>query len=219
VTLAALRIDAPPSPQARTTVWADLAAGWQALRRSVDVLVVIATFILAILGASGFLIVGLPALVETQLHSGAGAYGLLLGIAGLAEVAGALLLTRLPLRHLALSAVCAWAVLGVFRLPLGFISALPAAAALLTLTGLASAVTDIPLIALVQARIPNQHLAKVLGLWEAGIAGAIAVAPPLAAVVLKEVGLAGGFALSGVILIVLGAAAALVLARLPVRRH
>jgi len=40
--------------------------------------------------------------------------------------------------------------------------------------------TDIPLIALVQQRIPDRHLAKALGLREAGIAGAIAIAPIIA---------------------------------------
>ena len=49
----------------------------------------IATFTLAILAASGFLTVGVATLVGTKLDAGGGAYGLLLGIAGVAEVLGA----------------------------------------------------------------------------------------------------------------------------------
>jgi MFS family permease len=181
--------------------------------------VVITTFVLAILLASGFLSVGVLALVQTQLHGGAGQYGLLLGISGLAEVVGALLLTYLPLRNLAVSAALAWCILGLFRLPLGFITALPGAAALLGLTGVASALTDIPLIALVQSKVPDRHLAKVLGLWEAGIIGAIALAPLPASFLLAHLGLAGGFGFSGSMLLILGSVSALLVVRIQVRRQ
>ena len=48
--------------------------------------------------------------------------GVLLGVAGLAEVAGAFAVAKLPLRNLALTAVLAWALLGAFRFPLGLTS-------------------------------------------------------------------------------------------------
>lgn len=219
VTLALMRIPAITSPTSRPGLWADLLAGWQALRLAPEVQVVITTFVLAILIASGFLTVGVVALVNTQLHGSAGQYGFLLGIAGLAEVAGALILTRLPLRNLALSAVLAWAVLGVFRLPLGFVTVLPGAAALLGLTGMLSALTDIPLIALVQSQISHRHLAKVLGLWEAGIIGAMSVSPLLASFILTHIGLQEGFVLSGATLIVLGSASALLLVRIQAKQR
>jgi MFS family permease len=81
------------------------------------------------------------------------------------------------------------------------------------LTGFASALTDIPLVALVQRRIPDRHLAKVFGLWDGGIAGAIAPAPVIAAFLIAHVGVRTGFMLSGAALIALAAAAALILAR------
>ena len=70
---------------------------------------------------------------------------------------------------------------GAFRFPLGLAASPLLAAGLLAVTGFASALTDIPLTALVQQRIPDRHLAKALGLWEAGIAAAIAIAPVIAA--------------------------------------
>ena len=219
VTLALMRIPVASLPQQRPGLWADLFAGWNALRQAPEVQIVIATFVLAILIASGFLTVGVLALVNSQLHGSAGQYGFLLGIAGLAEVAGALILTRLPLRNLALSAVVAWALLGVFRLPLGFVTILPGAAALLVFTGMLSALTDIPLIALVQSQIPHHHLAKVLGLWEAGIIGAMSVAPLLASFILTHIGLQGGFALSGTALVVLGSISALLIVRIQARQR
>ncbi|MFF5362004.1 MFS transporter [Streptomyces scabiei] len=139
-------------------------------------------------------------------------YGLLLGIAGLAEVAGALLLARIPIRRLAPVALLAWALLGVFRLPLGLATSPVVAAALLALTGLASALTDIPLIALVQQRIPDGHLAKALGLWEAGIAGALAVSPFIASTVVSLVGVRAAFVLSGAALVTLALVASTILA-------
>ncbi len=67
-------------------------------------------------------------------------------------MSGALVIARLPLRHLARTAVLAWVLLGAFR-----------------------------------------HLAKALGLWEAGIAGATAIAPLIATAIIDSVGVATGF--------------------------
>src|SRR5215468_1441509 len=217
VTLTA--IDArPASPaRARPGLRDDLGAGLAALRREPDVLLVIATFVLALTAASGFLTVGVIALVGQELGGHAGEYGLLLGIAGAAEVFGALAIARLHLRNLARTAVLAWVLLGAFRFPLGLAAGPLLAAGLLAVTGFASALTDIPLIALVQQRIPDRHLAKALGLWEAGIAGAIAIAPVIATAIIDSVGVSPAFMLSGAALIVIGAAAALALNRTAVR--
>jgi 2-methylaconitate cis-trans-isomerase PrpF len=83
------------------------------------------------------------------------------------------------------------------------------AAVLLAATGLASALTDIPLIALVQQRIPSRHLAKALGLWEAGVAGALAISPFVASTAITLAGVRNAFLLSGAAVVVLVAAAAL----------
>jgi MFS family permease len=204
--LSALRVRRPAPAGQRVRLGADLAAGLAALRAAPDVLVVIATFVLALAVASGFLAVGLVVLVGQG-----GEYGLMLGIAGLAEIAGALVLVRLPLPRLAVTAVLAWALLGAFRLPLGLVHAPAAIAVLLAVTGLASALTDIPLIAFVQQRIPEAHLAKALGLWEAGIAGALAVSPFLASSVIGHIGVDRAFMVSSAVLIALALAAAVAL--------
>jgi MFS family permease len=207
------RLHVPHVAAERIGLRADLAAGFAVLRETPDVMVVIGTFVLALVAASGFLTVGVVALVGERLDGQGGEYGLLLGIAGIAEVGGALAVARLPLRNLALTAVLAWAVLGAFRFPLGLAATPLAAGALLAVTGFASALTDIPLVALVQRRIPDRHLAKVFGLWEGGIAGAVALAPVIAAFLIAHVGVRTGFMLSGVALIALSGAAALTLAR------
>jgi MFS family permease len=214
-TLAAIRVGPARPTGQRLGLRADLAAGLAAVRREPEVMIVIGTFVLALVAASGFLTVGVVALVGEGLGGQAGELGLLLGIAGVAEVVGALALARLrlPPRNLALIAVLAWALLGVFRFPLGLAATPLWAAALLAITGLASALTDIPLIALVQQRIPDRHLAKALGLWEAGIAGAVALAPVIAATTIDHLGVTTGFMLSGAALILIGTAAALLLTR------
>jgi MFS family permease len=210
-TLAALRARPVAHAEQSIGLRADLAAGLAALRAEPDVLIVIATFILALLAASGFLTVGVVALVGECLAGNGGDYGLLLGIAGVAEVLGALALARLSLPNLAHTAVLAWALLGAFRFPLGLAETPLIAAVLLAMTGFASALTDIPLIALVQQRMPARHLAKALGLWEAGIAGALAVAPFVAAATIDQVGVRSAFMLSGAALIALAATAAVTL--------
>ena len=214
VTLAAIGVPLASPARTRPGLRDDIGAGLAVLRREPDVLLVIATFVLALAAASGFLTVGLIALVGQKLGGHAGEYGLLLGIAGVAEVFGALVIARLHLRNLALTAVLAWVLLGAFRLPLGLAASPLLAAGLLAVTGFASALTDIPLIALVQQRIPDRHLAKALGLWEAGIAGAIAIAPIIATTIIDSAGVGPGFMLSGAALILIGTTAALALHRI-----
>ncbi|MFB6436588.1 MFS transporter [Streptomyces sp. NPDC056411] len=217
-TLAAVRVRRPAGPRHRTGLGADLAAGLKALRAEPDVLVVIATFVVALAATSGFLTVGLAALVGERFGAQGGQYGLLLGIAGVGEVVGALLLARLPIRRLALTAVLAWALLGVFRFPLGLAQSPAIAATLLAMTGMASALTDIPLIALVQQRLPDRHMAKALGLWEAGTAGALAVAPLVASTTVEATGIGTAFMLSGAALVGLSALSAITVLRFARRR-
>lgn len=93
-----------------------------------------------------------------------------------------------------------------------------AAPALMAATGLCSAVTDVSLITVVQRRVPEQHLAKVLGLWEAGIADGAALSAPLAAAVITLAGLAAGFALCGAALMAAAFASAWLLRRLTAAR-
>ncbi|MBM4791293.1 MFS transporter [Streptomyces sioyaensis] len=211
--VAAIRVARPASTGGRVGLWSDLAAGLRAVRAAPDVLVVIVTFVLALALTSGFLTVGLVAVVGKGSQ-----YGLLLGTSGVAEVVGALLIAGLRIRRPALAAVLAWALLGIFRAPLGTVNSGAVAAFLLIATGLASALTDIPLIALVQQRIPERHLAKALGLWEAGIAGALAVSPFVASTAITLAGVEVAFLLSGAVLVVLAATAALTLARVSARQ-
>ncbi len=213
VTLTALRVPRASQEHSRPGLRDDLRDGLAALRREPDVMVVIGTFVLALVAASGFLTVGIIALVGQRLGGHAGEYGLLIGIAGVAEVFGALVIARLRLPNLARVAVLAWVLLGAFRFPLGLAAGPLVAAGLLAATGFASALTDIPLIALVQQRMPERHLAKALGLWEAGIAGAVAIAPVIATAIIDTVGVSAGFMLSGAALVVIGAVAALALTR------
>ena len=205
------------APQADPGMRRDLAAGWRAVRSARDVPLMLGTFVVALVLASGFLAVGLPAWVA-RAHAGPGTLGLLQGTAGAAELAGALVLSRLRLRRLALAAVAAWGLLGGFRLFLGAASRLAIGLPLMAGTGLASAATDIPLIALLQARIPARHLGKAMALWYTGIAAALTISPPLAALAIRAWGLTASFALSGLALAALSGLSMLRLLRRPPRR-
>jgi len=80
-------------------------------------------------------------------------------------------------------------------------------------TGLASAATDLPVIALLQARIPARHLGKAMALWQAGVAAAVTLSPLLAAPVIGAAGLTAGFAVSGAALVALSGLSLLALTR------
>jgi sugar phosphate permease len=108
--------------------------------------------------------------------------------------------TRIHPRRLARASLLGWVVLGLFRLPLGWTSSLDQALPLMMLTGCASAVTDVPLITLVQKTISDRDLGKIVGLWEAGIVDASAVSAPLAGVLIAFGGLQLGFVLSGALI-------------------
>lgn len=212
-TLAAIRPAASAvPPQADAGMRNDLVAGWRTVRAAPDVLLVLGTFVTALVAASGFLTVGLPAWAA-RAHGGPATLGLLQGAAGVAELAGALALARLRLRRLAMLAVGAWAVLGGFRLFLGSAGQLAAGLPLMAGTGLASAATDIPLIALLQTALPGRHLGKAMALWYTGIAAATTISAPLAALAIHAWGLTASFALSGAALIALSGLSLLRLAR------
>ncbi|MGW2722646.1 hypothetical protein [Streptomyces sp. NPDC001492] len=58
------------------------------------------------------------------------------------------------------------------------------------------------MIALVQ-RIPSHHLAKALGLWETGVAGALATSPLVASTAVTHAGVENAFLLSGAAVVAL----------------
>jgi MFS family permease len=213
--LTALAAGPRGSEHTRRRLREDLGGGYQALRQTPELLIVIGVFVTAIFFASGFLTVGTAQLAAERLGGGVGGYGLLLGFAGIAETLGAFAFTRIQPSRLAQTSLLGWVVLGVFRLPLGWASSLAEALPLIVLTGFASAVTDVPLITLAQKTIADRDLAKVLGLWEAGIVGASAASAPLAGALIAGTGLQVGFMLSGALVTCAGLTGMLLLGMRP----
>lgn len=123
---------------------------------------------------------------------------------------GALLISRWRITNFALTGTAAWIVLGAFRAPLGLTHSWLLIALLLAATGMASALTDISLVCLVQQRVPPAHLAKALGVWESGIALAVSASPFFAAAVVAHAGPRAGFVVSGTAITLVGLAAACV---------
>lgn len=195
--LAALRTRDVQQAGQTTTLRRDLAHALIALRQDPRLPIVIGVFVTAIFFASGFLTVGLTALTADRFGGSAARYGVLVGVAGLAETVAALGFIRIPVRRPALASAAGWVVLGLFRAPLGSTSSFGEALVLLGFTGAASALTDVPLIALAQKSVPSRDLAKILGLWEAGILGASAASAPLAGGLIAGLGVRLGFIVSG----------------------
>jgi MFS family permease len=185
----------------------ELADGVRVVRQLPDVALAIATFAVSLLLVSGFRTVGLTALVGTRFGNDPATYGFLNAVLGVAEVVGALALSRIRMMDLAAWAMLSWAALGLFRAPLGFSPHVPAAAALLGLTGLASAAADVSIVTLIHTRVDGRWLGRTFGLWQTATAAAAALSPLLAAFVFSRTGIAAGFAVSGIMVATLGLSA------------
>lgn len=154
-------------------------------------------FALGIFFAAGAREVALPVLVGHGLHQSAGSFGIMLGAAGVGELLGNLIVGQFKIANKA-SATCAgWILLGLARAPLGLIPAWQMGAGLLLSSGGFSALTDAPLLSLMQERTGAAHLGRVMSLWLTLVYAADAVAAPAMGGLLALMPIAGVFLLAG----------------------
>ena len=120
---------------------------------------------LGILMVAGILRLGLPAFVKEVLDGGADVYGLLLGAMGLGTVLGATGVGRLRSGNHAVLLFGGWVLYGLLLGAIGLTSWLPVALTIALLTGLAGALIDVMIIAVIQLNIPQQQMGKVLAFF------------------------------------------------------
>jgi MFS family permease len=187
------------------TSWREFAAGVAVLRPRRALSAAVVVLGVAVTFSAGTWIVGVPELVRTNLHRGAGGFSLvMIGYAVGAIVAGAVLAHR-PVRRKALGSLLAWAFYLPAYLVLGFAGSLPitVAGAFLAALGQASAVVLVN--AAAQEQVPDRVLGRVMGLISlvhrgAHATGLLFVSPLFAAVAPDAVfvGAAGAIAAVGI---------------------
>jgi len=178
---------------------AEIGDSFSVARRDLLLWVPILVFTLGLLFAAGVRLVALPVLVGRTLHQSAGAFGLMLGAAGVGEMAGNVILGQFLIRAKGTAAALGLALLGLFRAPLGLIPNWRLGAGLLFGSGCVSALTDAPLISLLQERTPEAKLGRVIGLVGTLAYGADALAAPLIGGLLVIMPVAAVFLLCGLL--------------------
>lgn len=186
-----------PSTVARRHVVAEAAEGFATVRRDLLLWAPLAVFGFGILFAAGVREVALPVLVRGPLHEGAAVFGLMIGAAGVGELLGNVVIGGFVVRAKGTAACLGWALLGFFRAFLGLIPIWGLGAGLLFCTGGMSALTDVPLVSLLQERTPEAQLGRVLSLWRSLAYAAIAVAAPVVGGLLAVLPVAWVFLLCG----------------------
>jgi len=194
----------------RRSVLAEAAEGLGAVRGDLLLWLPTVVFALGIVFAAGVRQVALPVLVRDRLHQNAQAFGLMLGAAGVGEVLGNVLIGRVAIHAQGTATTLGWLLLGLLRAPLGLVPAWQPGAALLFATGGVSALTDVPMISLMQQRSPEAQLGRVLALWRTLIYGSGAIAAPFVGALLSVLPVEAVFAVCGLLTAAIGGGGALV---------
>ncbi|MGI8550712.1 MAG: MFS transporter, partial [Dehalococcoidia bacterium] len=200
---------AGPAP-ARGGIIGEIGDGIETVRGDLLLWVPVLVFTLSILFAAGVRIVALPVLVRQTLHQTAGSFGLILGAAGVGELIGNIVIGQFLIRAKGTATSLGWALLGSLRAPLGLIPDWRLGAGLLFGSGCVSALTDAPLIALLQERTAEAQLGRVMGLWRTLLYGADTLAAPLIGGLLVVLPITAVFLLCGLLTSAIGLLGAIV---------
>ncbi len=194
-----------------------LREGLAALRPRRALTTGVVTFGLAMTVTTGCWIAGVPTLIRSSLHRGAGGFSIvMIGFAAGSIAVGAVL-ARIPLRSKARASMLAWlADLPAFLL-LALATSLPLAVAAAVFSGVAESLAYVLLTSAAQEEIPDAVLGRVLGLISfvhrgAHAAGLLLVSPIFAIADARPI-----FGVAAVAVALVGLGGALVAARLGTR--
>ncbi len=178
------------------------AGGWGRLRHLVRtwrlLQVALVIVIVGNLTIGGMMFVALPALAHGPLHAGAGGYGALLAAFGGGALVGGLLAGaagRLPRPAVVILGLTLVQATGVAALP--FAGGVAGAAAVLAVAGLATGITNVLYLTLVQRTAPPDLLGQIMGVFAFATLGLYPVSVALAGVVATRWGPAAMFPLTG----------------------
>jgi hypothetical protein len=175
-----------------------MAPFWHLLRTWRLLQVALVIIIVGNLTIGGTLFVALPALAHGPLHAGAGGYGALLAAFGGGALLGGLLTGaagRIPRQAVVILCLTLVQAAGLALLP--FAGGVAGAAVLAGIAGLATGITNVLYLTLVQREAPPRLLGQIMGVFAFATLGLYPVSVALAGVVATRFGSGAMFPLTG----------------------
>ncbi|HEU4965632.1 MAG TPA: MFS transporter [Bacilli bacterium] len=205
----------------KRSVLRDIFAAGQAILAEKGVFVAILLSSVGLVVATGFIKVGLPLLAGDVLQAEGDVYGLLMACFSVGMFVSAAMMKRLARVPIVGLVALGWLIYGLMYVLIAGISSLGASwtevhgwlwnpalwvvVPAVGVVGFAHFLTDVPVTALIQQRMPMERMSGCQSVWATASFGSESMGVGLAGVVLAGVPLLGGFAGAGVLLAMLGA--------------
>jgi MFS transporter, DHA3 family, macrolide efflux protein len=125
----------------------------------------LALFGVGLLVIGGIEQVALPALSDNIWQVGPSGLGFMLGAFAIGNVVGSLIFGKLKISHFALVIFSGWALCGLFFALVGASPVFALALSFALMAGSAEAMSDIPMVLLIQLSVPRERMGKVFSLW------------------------------------------------------
>jgi MFS family permease len=122
-------------------------------------------FGIGMLFVTGLERVALPRIADAQWGVGASGFGWILAMITIGYVVASLVLGRMTFRSPSMFIFGGWALWGGFFAVLALTGDIKLALVVAFMIGVAEAVTDIPLVVLIQQRTPSNRMGKVFSMW------------------------------------------------------
>jgi MFS transporter, DHA3 family, macrolide efflux protein len=154
----------PARTQVEETTWAQLRAGFAALRVLPVLAAAVAVLGVAITIESGTWMVGVPELVRSELGYAAGGFAIVMVGYAVGSISAGLFLARRPLRRKAYGSLLAWSLYLPAYLLMGLAGSLPVAFAGAVCAGLGQGSAYVLVNSAAQEQVPDPVLGRVMGL-------------------------------------------------------
>lgn len=162
---------------------------------------------LGLIVSAGMIKIGLPLLAGDVLASEGDVYGLLMACFSVGMFASAASMGKLARFSVPLLVVAGWTVYGLTYLGLALTTLTPTlllATLLVTLTGFAHFLTDIPVTTIIQQRMPLGRMSACQSMWATASFGSESLSVGVTGLVLGLVTVPGGFMIAGGVLCLIG---------------
>ena len=154
----------PARTQPEGTTWAQISAGFRALRLLPILAAAVAVLGIAITIESGTWMVGVPQLVRSELGLGAGSFAVVMVGYAVGSISAGLLLARRPLKRKAYGSLLAWSLYLPAYLLMGLAGSLAVAFAGAVCAGVGQGSAYVLVNSAAQEQVPDNVLGRVMGL-------------------------------------------------------
>jgi MFS transporter, DHA3 family, macrolide efflux protein len=144
--------------------------------------------------------VALPALSDNTWQAGSSGLGFIFGALAIGNVVGALVIGKLKFTRFSVVIFSGWALCGFFFALVGASSIFALALSFALMAGFAEAMSDEPMVLLIQSSVPRERMGKVFSLWSTVVFIAEAGSALVGGVVVGQLGAAPACCAAGVVL-------------------